>query len=302
MAIACARCGAQNPDGNRFCQSCGAPLAAVPQQPATPVGGAPAAPWQAVPYPGQAVQAPPPPPPGPQPAYASPYYAPAAGGAQPPVHRTPWVMIVAVVVGLVVIMAGCGTVLAFSGFGKKTQTGSGFNALTSPSPAGTPTPLPSPTGTPGSSGSETNSSETVIIPKGWTVISKDDQSITLQSPSGDGSITIGSGPQSPPQNAQQDKSQLDAYFKQKFPDTKDCAGTKTSTGAMDGAKGIFWQLCFTVTSGSQSIAIGAPLFVGANSNGSVYYLVLLETEASNMDAFIAEATPIMKGGIHWKLS
>ncbi len=254
-----------------------------------------------MPYPAQSVQAPPPPTP-PQ-AYASPYYAPATGGGvQPPVHRTPWVIIVAVVVGLIVIMAGCGTVLAFSGFGKKTSTGGSFTALSSPTPAGTPSPIPTPTGGATSSGTESNTAESVIVPKGWTVISKDDQSITLQSPKGDGSITVGSGPQSPPQNAQQDKSQLDSYFKQKFPDTKDCAGTKTSTGDMDGAKGIFWQLCFTVTSGSQSIAIGAPIFVGANASGSVYYLVLLETEKSNMDAFISEATSIMKGGIHWKLS
>ena len=27
MAIACARCGTQNPDGNKFCQACGSPLA-----------------------------------------------------------------------------------------------------------------------------------------------------------------------------------------------------------------------------------------------------------------------------------
>jgi hypothetical protein len=218
------------------------------------------------------------------------------------VHRTPWVIIAAVVVGLVVIMAGCGTVLAFSGFGKKSQTGGSFTSLSSPTPAGTPTPIPTPTGGGTSSGTESNADESVLVPKGWTVISQDDQSITLQSPNGDGSITIGSGPQSPPQNAQQDKSQLDSYFKQKFPDTKDCAGTKTSTGDMDGAKGIFWQLCFTVTSGSQSIAIGAPIFVGANANGSVYYLVLLETEKSNMDSFVNAATSILKGGIHWKLS
>ncbi len=301
MAISCARCGAQNPDGNKFCQSCGTPLAASPQQPATPVGAAPAAPWQAVPYPAQS--APAAPPAGPPPAYTSPYYAPGTGGAaQPPVHRTPWAIIAAVVVGLIVIMAGCGTVLAFSGLGRNTQTSGSFKSLATPTPAGTPTPIATPTGTPAASGFESNAGESVLVPRGWTVISKDAQSITLQSPSGDGSITVGSGPQSPPQNAEQDKSQLDTYFKQKFPDTKDCAGTKTSTGDMDGAKGIFWQLCFTVTSGSQSIAIGAPIFVGANSSGSVYYLVLLETEKANMDAFIKEATPIMSGGIHWKLS
>ena len=304
MAIACARCGTQNPDGNKFCQACGSPLAAAPQAPAAPVGATPAAPWQTVPYtpaPGQG--APISPPQGPAPAYQSPYYSPAAGGAQPPVHRTPWVIIIAVVVGLVVIMAGCGTVLAFSGFGKNTQPAGSFKSLSSPTPATTPTPRPSPSPTPviGGAGTETNASETVLVPKGWTVLSKDDETITLESPSGDGSITVGSGAQSPPQSAQQNKDQLDAYFRQKFPDTKDCPGTKSSTGDMDGAKGIYWQLCFTVTSSSQSVAIGAPIFVGANASGSVYYAVFLESEVSNMNKFIKEAAPVLDGGIKWKL-
>ena len=224
---------------------------------------------------------------------------------QPPVHRTPWMIIIAAIVGLVVIMAGCGTVLAFSTFGKNTQTASSFKSLSSPSPAGSPSPLPSPTATPpssGGNGTESNSSENVLVPNGWSVLNKDDETITLESPSGDGSITIGSGSQSPSQSAQQNKDQLDAFFKEKFPDTKLCPGTKVSTGEMDGAKGIFWQLCFTATSGSQSVAIGAPLFVGANSSGSVYYAVILEAEVSNMNNFIKESTPILDGGIHWKLS
>ena len=70
---------------------------------------------------------------------------------------------------------------------------------------------------------------------------------------------------------------------------------------MDGAKGIYWQLCFTVTSGSQSVAIGAPIFVGANASGSVYYAVFLESEVSNMNNFIKEAAPVLDGGIKWKV-
>jgi len=303
MAIACARCGNQNPDGNKFCQACGSPLAAAAAPaPAAPVGAAPASPFT---QPPPAAYAAPPPgaPPGPPPAFQSPYYSPAAGGAQPPVHRTPWMIIIAVVVGLVVIMAGCGTVLAFSGFGKNTQPGGSFKSLSSPTPGTTPTPLPSPSSTPatGGTGTESNASETVLVPKGWTVLSKDDETITLENPNGDGSITIGSGAQSPPQSAQQNKDQLDAYFRQKFPDTKDCPGTKSSTGDMDGAKGIYWQLCFTVTSGSQSVAIGAPIFVGANASGSVYYAVFLESEVSNMNNFIKEAAPVLDGGIKWKV-
>jgi hypothetical protein len=206
-----------------------------------------------------------------------------------------------VIVGLVVVMAGCGTVLAFSGFGKTTTNSGGFKTISSPSPAGSPSPVPSQTSNPNST-SASNDSETVVIPKGWTLLNKDAETISLENPEGTGSITIGSGLSSPPASAAQNKADVDKYFAQKFPDAKTCPGTQASDGDLDGAKGIFWQLCFTATSGAQSIAIGAPLFVGANASGSTYYAVFLETEVSNMDKFIAEAKPILDGGIKWKLS
>src|SRR5216683_2823503 len=116
MALTCARCGTQNPDGNSFCQSCGTPLAAVAPRP--PVGPPPVGP--------------------PPPAYQSPYYALAAGVFQPPVHRTPWVLIISAVLGLIVIMAGCGTAFAFLN-ARNNQASS--DVLPSPSPAGTPSPV-----------------------------------------------------------------------------------------------------------------------------------------------------------------
>jgi len=42
MALTCARCGAQNPDGNQFCQACGTPLSRPP-------AGAPPPPPSALP-------------------------------------------------------------------------------------------------------------------------------------------------------------------------------------------------------------------------------------------------------------
>ena len=300
MALVCSRCGTQNPDSNKFCQACGTPLAAaVPPPPATPVGPTAASPFTPPPPPvGVAAPAQPP---GPPPGYQSPYYAPAAGAPQPGVHRTPWVAIIAVIVGLIVIMAGCGTVLAFSGFGKTTANTGGFKSLASPSPAGSPSPVPSQTPNQ-SSTSASNDSETVVIPSGWTLLNKDAETITLTNADGSGSITIGSGQSSPPATAAQNKSDVETYFKQKFPDAKACPGTTSSNGDLDGAKGIYWQLCFTATSGAQSIAIGAPLFVGANASGTVYYAAFLQTEVSNMDKFIADAKPILNGGIKWKLS
>src|SRR6266851_4480309 len=97
MPMTCARCGAQNPDGNQFCSACGTPLTqAPPQGPPPPAEAAPS--WLAAPP-----QAPPPPaatPPAyasPQPAevaYASPYYSPSGAMPQAPVHRTPMALII----------------------------------------------------------------------------------------------------------------------------------------------------------------------------------------------------------------
>src|SRR2546422_570107 len=105
MPLTCSRCGSLNPDGNSFCQVCGAPLAVVAH--AAPAG----------PPPGIMG----PPPDLPPPSYESPYYTPAAGTAQPPVHRMPWLMIVGAVVGLVLVMGACGTAFALLNNRKANQ-------------------------------------------------------------------------------------------------------------------------------------------------------------------------------------
>src|SRR6267378_5611279 len=210
MAVTCARCGTQNPDGNQFCQACGTPLAVAV---AAPPAAAPTAP--AMPGP-----PPMPPPPG---AYQSPYYAPSAVGPQPPVHRTPWVLIISAIVVLVLLMAGCGTAIAVLS-NRGTTTGPSNGILPSPSPAGTPSPTSNPTGNPtpptGSGTTAANKGVTVTLPPGWTVQNKDDESITISNPNGNGSINIGSGASSPAQSAQQNKDEIDAFFKGKYPDTK----------------------------------------------------------------------------------
>jgi hypothetical protein len=283
MAVTCARCGTQNPDGNQFCQACGTPLAVA----ATALPVAPAA--------GAALPGPPSPPPG---AYQSPYYAPSAVGPQPQVHRTPWVLIISAIVVLVVIMAGCGTAIAL--LSSKTTGNQGNSLLPSPSPAGTPSPTATPPTTTTGGGTASNKGETFIVPSGWTVESKDDESITITNPNGDGSVTIGSGASSPAQSAQQNKDTIDKFFQGKYPDTKNCTGSKTITGSLNGASGIFWALCFTLSSGGQSIQAEAPMYAGANSDGSVYYVVLLVTSQSNAESFVRDAAPILQS-IQWKL-
>jgi hypothetical protein len=214
------------------------------------------------------------------------------------VHRTPWVLIISAIVVLVLLMAGCGTAIAVLGGRVNGTQGNSSGILPSPSPAGTPSPLPSPL--PGAT-SASNKGETFAVPKGWTIASKDEQSITITNPNGDGAVTVGSGASNPAQSAQQNKETIDKFFQGKYPDTKTCARTKTTTGTLNGPSGIFWQLCFTLSSGGQSIQAGAPLFAGANSDGSVYYIVLLLTSQSNMKTFIREAAPVLQS-IQWKLT
>src|SRR5882672_12808107 len=161
MALTCARCGAQNPDGNQFCSACGTPLtaAAAAPQSAPPQAAAPAA----VAAPPAAYASPPPA------AYASPYYAPATAMPQAPVHRTPWVLIIGAVVALIVVMAGCGTAIALLG-GKATLTGGISPDVPSPSPAGSPSPVASPVALTGPTA--TNPVVTVSVPPGWAVSAK----------------------------------------------------------------------------------------------------------------------------------
>src|SRR6202165_4184683 len=299
MAITCARCGTQNPDLNQFCEACGSPLA---------VAAAPPGPTSAPP-PGPPSGPPPGPPPAPLAAYVNPYYPASAVGPQPMVHRTPWVLIIGAMVGLVLVMAGCGAAIALLGRNSATSTNTtGINLapVPSPTPAGPPqpnqtpssSPSPSPASTSGATAS--NAGESLTVPAGWVVTSKDAETITLTNPTGDGSVTVGSGPSSPRQTAQQNKDTVDKFFAGQYPDTKNCPNSKTTTSTLSGAPGIFWELCFTLTSGGHSIQAGAPVFAGANSDGSVYYLVIMMTAYANMDSFITEATPILQS-IQWKL-
>src|SRR5438552_7078372 len=287
MALTCARCGVQNPDGNLYCQACGAPLTA------------PAAPAANAPLPG--------PPPGMAPpvlagpaGYGSPYYTPT--GPTVPVHRTPWMVIIAGVVALVVLMAGCGTALAVLGSRGTAGTTGGLGTadVPSPTPAVTPSPVASPPTKQLGSTTESNDGLSVPVPSGWSVSSKDSESIILSDPNGEGEVTLASGGSSPPQTAQDNKSSIDTALKNKYPDTRSCPNTTTTTGTFSGAKGISWTLCFTLTNGVHSVPAAASIFAGANSNGSVYYVVIVLTRQDNLQSYLTMAKPLLSG-VHWKL-
>jgi hypothetical protein len=276
---------------------------AAPQP--TAAAAAPAAPgWTAAPPPGS--PAPPdsaPPfayasPPAAPVAYASPYYSPAGAYPQAPVHRVPWILILAAIFGLIVLMAGCGTAIALFNRGQAGVTGTIIADVPSPSPAGSPSPIASPTTPIGPTAS--NAGMTVPVPAGWVVDSKDNEQITLADPSGAGVMTIASAQSSPTSTAEQQKNSVDQDFASRYPDSKPCPNTKTTTGSLSGQQGIFWTLCFTLTSGSQSFPAAASMFVGVNADGSVFYGVILLTRQDNLQNFLTEAAPILKG-IQWTL-
>jgi hypothetical protein len=299
--MVCSRCGAQNPAGNKFCQACGTPLTVAAAGPAAPPGppppGPPPAAAPATPYAAPLAYASPPPTPA---AYQSPYYAPRPGAVQAPVNRTPWVLIISAVVALILLMSGIGTAIAIIGARSNNLSGSGLSSgLSSPNPAGSPSPVGSPVAAQGSTAS--NPGVTVPVPYGWSVANKDSESITLDDPNNMGAVTVASGLSNPAQNAQQNKDTVDKAYRTKYPDAKPCPGTQATTSTFNSAAGIFWDLCFTLTSGGQSLAAVASLFAGANSDGTVYYFVQAVTEQGNLSGFTNEAKPILQG-VQWKLT
>jgi Double zinc ribbon len=283
MALACPRCRTQNPDGNAYCQACGTPLAA----PAAVTAGA-----YAGPPPGMA-------PPPASPGYQSPYYAPS--GAPVQVHRTPWMLIIAVVLAATVLMAGAGTALALLG-NRSTQapSSSGLADIPSPTPGLTPSPVASPT-TMTQVGLQSNDGFTLNVPSGWSVDSKDNETMVLTDPNGGGSVTVSSGESVPTQTAQNNKDTVDSTLKSKYPDTRECPNTSPANGTLNGAPGISWTLCFTLTSGANSVPAAGSVFAGANTSGSVYYLVMVLTTESNLSAYVSAAKPVVSS-VHWKLS
>ena len=212
-------------------------------------------------------------------------------------HRSPWVLIVAGVVGLVVLMAGCGTAIALLNKAG-TVTGSITADVPSPTPAGSPSPIASPVSLSGPIAS--NDGVTISVPTGWVVDSKDTVQITLTDPSTTGVLTVASAESNPTSTAEQQKNSVDQEFTKMYPDTKACPNTKTTTGSLNGVKGLFWTLCFTLVSGSQSFPAAISAFVGVNGDGSTFYGLLLLSRQDALQSFVTEAAPVVKS-IQWKL-
>ena len=233
--------------------------------------------------------------------YASPYYSPQ--GAVAPVHRTPWMLIIAGVVALVVLMAGCGTAFAvFASRGSTdTTTSASIGDVPSPTPATSPSAVATPTTAPSGPAVESNDGVSVTLPAGWTVESKDSETIVLFDPNTEGEVTVASGASLPTASAQDNMNEIDNELKTKYPDTRICPNTKTASTTLNGAKGLSWTLCFTLTDGSHSVPAAASMFAGANASGSVYYLAFVLTRQDNLAAYVTIAKPVL-ASVHWKLS
>jgi hypothetical protein len=125
--------------------------------------------------------------------------------------------------------------------------------------------------------------------------------MVLTDPNGGGSVTVSSGVSIPTQTAQNNKDTVDSELKSKYPDTRECPNTSPASGTLNGVPGISWTLCFTLTSGANSVPAAASVFAGANSSGSIYYLVMVLTTESNLNSYVTAAKPVVSS-VHWKLS
>jgi hypothetical protein len=209
-------------------------------------------------------------------------------------------LIIAGVVALVVLMAGCGTALAVIGSRSQVSVTGTVGDLPSPTPATSPSPIASPTTVSSGPSTVANDGVSLTLPAGWTVESKDSETIVVMDPDTQGDVEVASGSSSPAASAQENMTEINSELKSKYPDVRACSGTKTANTTFNGVKGISWTLCFTLTSGTQSLPAAGSLFVGANSDGRTFYFVFVLTRQSNLSHYLSVAKPVLSS-VHWKL-
>lgn len=274
MPVACLSCGTQNPDGNNFCQNCGRPLTAAAAPPPPPV----------------AAQAPPPPPP--PPAYQSPYYQP----AQPMVvHRTPVGLIVGVVVALLVLMGGCGVVLAAVATHPKPSPVAHVTAAPTVAPTVAPTAVP--TQAPSSSNAIGTKTWSANAP-GFKVLKSDDFSASLLTPSQDGTLFIQSGSLNQSTNTADYIATVMASIAKKYPDASVCL--KPVAESHGGKDGIISGTCYTYTPTNGKAFRAADVFWVSVSGGNVLYVYEVFTDATTFDqVYNKDCLPVIDS-ITWK--
>ena len=267
MAVFCAQCGTENPDGNAFCMSCGSALTAsstaasdevtqtIQTGPFPAAGASPVAPTAAAgpgPFssptppvavaPGTALppltfmsaeSAPPGgylPPSGP--------YLPAPPSGTPPAHRTSTTMLIAIVVAVLVIVAGGGVAYAALNKGGTTPGPSPNIPVTVPTTAPTSAPTAAPTQAPVSTpapvspggGGQTVSAAfaKIFVPTGFTVADQESDSIVLVPSNGNEEAV---GAQAQPLTGATTNAQLDQDLLEDDQESDDPSAKMCSTKA-----------------------------------------------------------------------
>jgi hypothetical protein len=311
MAVTCANCGTQNPDGNKFCQSCGKPLAAAP------VGAAGAPPPAPIPTPTPAAAQAPGATPGgapmPGPGYQSPYYAPQPGQAAVAVHRTSPGLIIGIIGGLVLLMVGAmvligllfirpspnphpnpvatvANVPATPAPSTPTPVAGSSPPPATPTPRSTPVPTPTPSRPSGSNVIKTSSFQ--VNAPGWKNLKQDSLSVTLLSPQGDGTLFILAGQLKQPSDTQSWVTSFLTDVGKKYPDAKICL--KPAAETHGGKDGIIVGACYTYTPSSGSAFAAADvLWASVDTNNNVFMYEVF-CEAKNFDnVYNKETLPVI---------
>jgi len=301
--VTCPRCQAQNQPTDRFCATCGQPLAdaaapGTPQdQPApppvarspevapTPPEAPAATPTLPPPSPPAAVMPPPEPPPPP------PVVLPGSGAAAPPppslAHRLPGGAIIGGVVAVLLVVAIAGAALGrlFGGGDPSpvpTFPQSG-NATPGPTGGATAAPTgqagPSPTvGDGTATGSQLVEVENVsiVVPADWTVSTTQPTSISVNDPAGGlaevESFTLPDATLGGLQNV------VVELYKSNHPDTVVCQ--EPAPAAMPGGplNSVGFVLCFTRTpEGGQAIPVTSVHLIGVQDTSVFSYHVEART-------------------------
>ena len=312
MAISCAGCGTANPDGNAFCQNCGAALAAAPAAPQapTPAPVAPGAPLppavpqaSAHPLPTPVAPAYTPVPSQPPVAAAPPAATTAGPGA---VHRLSRNALFAIIGAAVLVIAGVGAVIALAS--KPTPHVPVTPHLPAPAVSGPATTAPptsrpsaapssAPTTAPRPSNGGTSAGFATIPPlPGFTQSDTSSTSVELDANDHSGSVFVELLPSDATSN-QDLANLLLSSAQQSSPDATQCKDA--STGDLSGAGGqpihaITFFLCKTVTPQNGS-AFAAKVFYAAGlardgSGNEVAAILKLFAPADSYDA-LAQQVP-----------
>jgi hypothetical protein len=273
MALVCARCATDNPQGNAFCVSCGAPLGgsppmappdAAPPQAASPppllmdpAGGAalpPAAAAGGAPFlpPGYL-------------AGSSPYLLPPPPPGAASVHRVPGAAIIAVIVAVLVIAGGGGVAYALLHKGGTTPAPAAGIPVSVPTsaPAGRPGSAPTPpastplSGPSGSTGGQTVDAPfaKVFVPSGFSVTDQESDAVILTPDTGSNeAVGVQSELTGATSNAQLDQALLKGDQTNGDPSAKFCSTQAPSHAQVLGSGGAITadiiSICENLTPGN----------------------------------------------------